>query len=57
MRLFNEDTEKKVNNVILYLTHQEAREMKDSLETLLNDKDHHHNDWDHEQLKTNHFHR
>lgn len=42
MKIFDEDTEKKVNNVILYLTPEEAQEMKDSLEILLKNKDHHH---------------
>ena len=35
MRIYNADTDKKVNNVILYLTSDEAKELKDSLEDLL----------------------
>ena len=36
MRIYNLDSDKKVDRVILYLTHEEAQEMKDSLELLIN---------------------
>ncbi len=43
MRIYNVDSDKKVNKVILYLTPDEAQEMKDSLELLINNnKKHHH---------------
>lgn len=43
MRIYNLDSDKKVNKVVLYLTPDEAREMKDSLELLINNnKKHHH---------------
>ena len=43
MRIYNEDTNKKVNKVILYLTPDEAQELKDSLELIIdNNKKHHH---------------
>ena len=42
MRIYNADTDKKANNVILYLTPEEAKEMKDSLEALLKNEKHHH---------------
>ncbi len=43
MRIYNIDTDKKVNKVILYLTPDEAQELKDSIELLLNNnKNHHH---------------
>jgi hypothetical protein len=43
MRIYNVDSDKKVNKVILYLTADEAKVMKDSLEAVLgNSKKHHH---------------
>jgi hypothetical protein len=43
MRIYNVDTDKKANKVILYLTPDEAQEMKDSLESILsNNQKHHH---------------
>jgi hypothetical protein len=43
MRIYNADTDKKANKVTLYLTLDEAKEMKGALETLLSDsKKHHH---------------
>jgi hypothetical protein len=35
MRIYNIDADSKVNKVIIYLTPEEAEEMKDSLESLL----------------------
>lgn len=37
MRIYNADTDKKANKVTIYLTLNEAQEMRDSLEALLND--------------------
>jgi hypothetical protein len=43
MRIYDSDADKKTNNVILYLTPAEAREMKYALEQMLSDnKKHHH---------------
>jgi hypothetical protein len=43
MRIYNEDTDKKINKVILYLTPNEAQELKDSLESIINkNKQNHH---------------
>ena len=42
MIIYNIDTDKKVNKVILYLTPDEAQEMKDSLELIMNNKKHQH---------------
>ncbi len=42
MRIYDSDSDKKVNNVILYLTNNEAQEMKDSLEFIINNKKNHH---------------
>ena len=43
MRIYNVDSDDKVNKVILYLTPDEAKEMKDALEAILsNSKKHHH---------------
>ena len=36
MRIYDSDADKKVDNVILYLTPNEAQEMKCSLEALIN---------------------
>jgi hypothetical protein len=41
MRIYNEDTDKKVNKVILYLTPDEAQELKDSLELIINNNEKH----------------
>jgi len=51
MRIYNEDEKNTVNNIILYLTPKEAQEMKDSLETLLEDKNHHHSHVPDEEYK------
>lgn len=37
MRIYDSDSDKKLSNIILYLTPDEAREIKDSLETLISD--------------------
>jgi hypothetical protein len=43
MRIYNEDTDKKVDKIILYLTPDEAHELKDSLELIINsNKKYHH---------------
>ncbi len=43
MRIYNLDSEKKVNKVILYLTPDEAQEMKYALEQVISDsKKYHH---------------
>ena len=42
MRIYNLDSNKKLNKVILYLTPDEAQEMKDSLELLITNKNHQH---------------
>lgn len=44
MRIYNEDTDKKVNKVILYLTPDEAHELKDSLELIINNNKRHHHE-------------
>jgi len=44
MRIYNVDTDKKVNKVILYLTPGEAQEMKDSLELIMNNNEKHHHE-------------
>lgn len=41
MRIYNVDTDKKVNKVILYLTPDEAQEMKDALDSIINDTRNH----------------
>lgn len=38
------DSDKKINNVVLYLTPDEAQEMKDSLELLIHDNNKHHHE-------------
>jgi hypothetical protein len=38
MRIYDSDSDKKINNVTLYLTSEQAEEMKDSLEQLINTK-------------------
>lgn len=43
MRIYNLDSEKKVNKIIIYLTPDEAQEMKYALEQIINDsKKYHH---------------
>lgn len=44
MRIYNIDSDKKINKVILYLTDEEAQEMKDSLELLINNNAKHHHE-------------
>jgi len=46
MRIYDSDSDsdKKINNVILYLTPDEAQEMKDSLDLLLNNNEKHHHE-------------
>ena len=44
MRIYNIDTDQKINNVILYLTCEEAQEMKDSLELIINNNEKHHHE-------------
>ena len=44
MRIYNEDTDKKVNKVILYLTPDEAEELKDSLELIIHNNEKHHHE-------------
>lgn len=41
MRIYDIDADKKVNKVILYLTPEEAKEMKDALESIINDNEKH----------------
>lgn len=41
MRIYNVDKDEKLNNVTLYLTTDEAQEMKDSLELLINNNHQH----------------
>ena len=42
MRIYNSDFDNKIAKVILYLTPDEAQEMKDTLEMLLNNHSCHH---------------
>ncbi len=44
MRIYNEDTDKKINKVTLYLTPDEAQELKDSLESIINNNEKHHHE-------------
>jgi len=44
MRIYDSNSDKKVTNVILYLTPDEAQEMKDSLELLINNNEKHHHE-------------
>lgn len=44
MRIYNVDLDQKVNKVILYLTPDEAREMIDSLELIMNNNEKHHHE-------------
>lgn len=41
MRIYNQDTDKKVNKVTLFLTYEEAAELKDSLELILENSEKH----------------
>ncbi len=53
MIIYNVDTDKKVNKIILYLTSDEAQEMKGSLELIIknNEKHHHEHIPDREDFK------
>lgn len=51
MRIYNKCEKKTLNNIVLYLTPEEAQEMKDSLEALLEDKNHHHSHVPDEEYK------
>ena len=42
MRIYDLDADSKVNNIIIYLTPDEAKEMRSSLELIMNNKKHHH---------------
>lgn len=44
MRIYDSDSDKQVNNIILYLTTDEAQKMRDSLELLINDSEKHHHE-------------
>jgi hypothetical protein len=44
MRIYDADTDKKVNRITLYLSTDEANEMKDALEALLSDRKNHHHE-------------
>ena len=44
MRIYDSDSDKKINNVILYLTPDEAREMKNFLDLLLSNNEKHHHE-------------
>jgi hypothetical protein len=41
MRILNLDTNEKINQVTIYLTSSEAKELKDSLDNLLKNNSHH----------------
>jgi hypothetical protein len=41
MRILNLDTNEKINQATIYLTNYEAKELKDSLENLLENNSHH----------------
>lgn len=41
LRILDDESDKKANKITLYLTPDEAQEMKDSLEVLLENKKHH----------------
>jgi hypothetical protein len=41
MRILNLDTNEKINQATIYLTNSEAKELKDSLENLLENNSHH----------------
>ena len=42
MRIYDPNTDKKINNIIVYLTPDEAQEMKTALELLINEGEKHH---------------
>ncbi|HEY5235289.1 MAG TPA: hypothetical protein VIJ14_03850 [Rhabdochlamydiaceae bacterium] len=44
MRIYNVDSDQKVNKIVLYLTPDEAQEMKDSLELIINSNEKHHHE-------------
>ena len=44
MRIYSVDTDKKINKAILYLTPDEAQELKDSLELIINNNEKHHHE-------------
>lgn len=44
MKIYDKDTDKKINKVILYLTSDEAQELKDSLELIINNNEKHHHE-------------
>lgn len=44
MKIYDEDTDKKVNRVIFYLTPDEALELKDSIELIMNNNEKHHHE-------------
>jgi hypothetical protein len=44
MRIYNQDTDEKVNRITLYLTPDEAKELKDSLELIINNNEKHHHE-------------
>lgn len=44
MRIYNADLDQKMKKVVLYLTPEEAQEMKDSLELMINDNEKHHHE-------------
>jgi hypothetical protein len=53
MRIYNVDTDTKVNEIILYLTPDEAKEMKYALEQVISDsKKHHHKHISDSEYKT-----
>lgn len=41
MRILDEDSDRKLDRIMIYLTKEEAQEMQDSLELLLYKKHHH----------------
>ncbi|MBS0620999.1 MAG: hypothetical protein JSS61_06035 [Verrucomicrobia bacterium] len=44
MRIYNLDADQKIENVIIYLTPDEALEMKTSLDLMINDSNKHHHE-------------
>lgn len=42
MRILDQDNDKKLDNILLFFTEQEASEMRDSLNILLSEKSGHH---------------
>lgn len=53
MRIYSLDSDTKINKVILYLTPDEAKELKGSLEAILSDSKKHH----HEHIPDNEYKR